>query len=212
MFGSPNSQPPRRPASLSSGKRVDIGANHDCEGSSLTRTHAPAQLPRVIALGCALVFSGCTLWFGAYDGTPRTAYDLIDEFDGGVPIAPEDAGASGDDAGLPVEDAGEPTQDAGQPTPDAGGSGMRDQDSDGIRDDIDNCPELANADQMDRDSDTQGDACDPNPDVPDLVLSGQSLVISERSSDSEFILDADISISSVESSDGEFFLMGTLQP
>lgn len=174
--------------------------------SSSGRRAEPARATRhsVVLLG-VLVFSGCTLWFGSYDSTPQTAYDLIDETDGGVrpPIV---------DPNIPPQDAGADTEDAGTTGLDPGGSTMQDEDSDGIRDQVDNCPDVANADQMDRDSDTQGDACDPRPDVPDLVLSGQSLIISERAADAEHILDADISISSVESSDGEFFLMGTLQP
>lgn len=39
-----------------------------------------------------------------------------------------------------------------------------DTDGDGIADDIDNCPTIANTDQKDFDSDGQGDACDPDDD------------------------------------------------
>ena len=210
MFGSQQSEKHHTRTS-SYEERGRPGAPEAENVSFVTTSKAAFHIPRVLVLGCAMVFSGCTLWFGAYDGTPRTVLDEIEFYDGGMPDPVDDAGAPFEDAGIPEEDAGSPDTDAGVPTPDAG-PGMIDEDNDGIRDAVDNCPDLANADQMDRDSDTQGDACDPNPDVPDLILSGQSLVISERSSDSEHILDADIGISSVESSDGEFFLMGTLQP
>ncbi len=38
--------------------------------------------------------------------------------------------------------------------------GPGDRDGDGVNDDVDNCPDVANADQMDADSDGLGDACD----------------------------------------------------
>jgi hypothetical protein len=40
----------------------------------------------------------------------------------------------------------------------------RDFDDDGIQDDKDNCPNIANADQTDSDADNIGDACDPDID------------------------------------------------
>ena len=40
------------------------------------------------------------------------------------------------------------------------GDGDRDADGDGVPDELDNCPQVANADQADRDGDTIGDACD----------------------------------------------------
>jgi uncharacterized delta-60 repeat protein len=49
---------------------------------------------------------------------------------------------------------------------DAGG----DSDGDGIDDDLDNCPDVANPDQVDSDGDGMGDACDPDDDndgIPD---------------------------------------------
>jgi hypothetical protein len=44
-----------------------------------------------------------------------------------------------------------------------GGGGCQDGDADGVCDDADNCPVLANADQADADQDGQGDACDVCP-------------------------------------------------
>jgi polyhydroxybutyrate depolymerase len=44
--------------------------------------------------------------------------------------------------------------------------GLPDQDGDGIADVDDNCPALANPDQLDSDADCEGDACEPCPAVP----------------------------------------------
>lgn len=49
--------------------------------------------------------------------------------------------------------------EVGALTPEAG-----DRDNDGVPDEVDNCPAVANADQADRDSDGAGDACDADLD------------------------------------------------
>lgn len=49
-----------------------------------------------------------------------------------------------------------------------------DSDGDGIEDDEDNCPAVANADQLDRDGDGSGDACDAAP-IPSAIVSDLSL-------------------------------------
>jgi hypothetical protein len=55
-----------------------------------------------------------------------------------------------------------PASDA--PTGDAGDApASHDEDSDGVADDLDNCPCIANASQDDGDGDSVGDACDPHP-------------------------------------------------
>ncbi len=40
-------------------------------------------------------------------------------------------------------------------------AGLPDGDNDGIPDDADNCPSIANSDQADHDHDLIGDVCDP---------------------------------------------------
>lgn len=45
-----------------------------------------------------------------------------------------------------------------------GGGGTVDTDGDGIDDDVDNCPNIANPDQMDSDGDLMGNPCDPDSD------------------------------------------------
>ncbi len=46
-------------------------------------------------------------------------------------------------------------------------AGMVDSDGDGIADENDNCPNTANADQLDNDQDGQGNLCDATPNGPD---------------------------------------------
>jgi hypothetical protein len=65
--------------------------------------------------------------------------------------------ACGDDGG---NDAG---VDGNELRPDAD----NDQDFDGIKDDVDNCPLVANASQGNEDGDRFGDACDPCPHIAD---------------------------------------------
>jgi len=45
-----------------------------------------------------------------------------------------------------------------------GGTVPTDSDNDGVTDDVDNCPNTANSDQLDNDNDGIGNVCDPTPD------------------------------------------------
>jgi len=47
---------------------------------------------------------------------------------------------------------------------DCKGPNPDDRDNDGVNNDVDNCPDVANMDQSDRDQDMKGDVCDPCPD------------------------------------------------
>ncbi|HCX26340.1 MAG TPA: hypothetical protein DHT34_01085, partial [Cellvibrionales bacterium] len=56
-----------------------------------------------------------------------------------------------------------------------------DGDTDGINDDVDNCPSIANANQQDTDNDGTGDVCDetPNGDTDPNDLDGDGTVNDE---------------------------------
>ena len=49
------------------------------------------------------------------------------------------------------------------PPPNDGSSALADRDGDGVPDDVDNCPDVANPDQANEDGDKFGDVCDPCP-------------------------------------------------
>jgi hypothetical protein len=61
------------------------------------------------------------------------------------------------------------------PAGDGAACGPHDEDGDGVFDDCDNCPHVANADQaMAADDDLVGDACDPTPDAHDIQVRFES--------------------------------------
>lgn len=83
---------------------------------------------------------------------------------GGQDIDAGVAGAGGRDIDAGVAGAGGQDLDAGQEVDGAGGQGgeiIEDLDGDGLEDDEDNCPDVANPDQVDSDGDGDGDACVP---------------------------------------------------
>jgi hypothetical protein len=65
---------------------------------------------------------------------------------------------------------------SGESSEDCTAEEVVDTDGDGVPDDQDNCPEIANADQLDTDADGLGDLCDPNPTVPDVDTDGDGIV------------------------------------
>ncbi len=80
-----------------------------------------------------------------------------------------------------------------------------DVDGDGHAGTTDNCPDIANPDQSDRDQDGLGDACDSLPDVRTFMVSGQSatvtptgmpgpqeMVVSGEASNARFQLQAEV--------------------
>lgn len=85
-------------------------------------------------------------------------------------------GVNNDDSGLPAPDTtdtdGDSVRDAIDNCPGLGNAEQADNDGDGIGDPCDNCPDHGNANQADADSDGVGDACDncralPNGDQTD---------------------------------------------
>src|SRR5207244_1329541 len=83
-----------------------------------------------------------------------------------------DRGGPSTDGGVMITDGGPPPPidaglaDAGSGAPDTGvPSTDHDPDRDGIPSEMDNCPDVANADQADFDGDKIGDACDLCPET-----------------------------------------------
>ena len=75
-----------------------------------------------------------------------------------------DAGAVGFlDLGVQVD--AEPDAQSPDISVDSSTTMVGDDDDDGIKNDQDNCPNVPNTDQSDRDGDRLGDACDPTPDA-----------------------------------------------
>ncbi len=53
--------------------------------------------------------------------------------------------------------------------PNGRGDACEDPDADGVMDEVDDCPDAANPDQLDTDGDHHGDACDACPDLPNAI-------------------------------------------
>jgi len=135
----------------------------------------------------ALSGSGEAAWVGAYQddtaagsaaGSAHLFVRLADSSWVGAQVLAPDA-AAGDQFGFSVSlsESGNRAI-AGAPFDDtAGGSNagsatvfeFADPDGDGLPDLMDNCPGVANADQLDTDGDTQGDACDTDDDDDGLT-------------------------------------------
>ncbi|HEY5921249.1 MAG TPA: thrombospondin type 3 repeat-containing protein [Kofleriaceae bacterium] len=74
---------------------------------------------------------------------------------------------------VPDPDGGMPMQDGdGDVTIDAPDAAPGDADGDGVDNALDNCPERANADQHNEDSDAPGDVCDPCPHLTGGAIDG----------------------------------------
>ena len=98
--------------------------------------------------------------------------------------------------------------DGPMPGPDA--ARAVDSDQDGISDEIDNCPQLANDDQVDTDSDGLGDGCDAEPNQANYGLRGEITISSARGVTTENDLRGRAQATSKTSEDGTYFLTGGL--
>ncbi|MFT7626305.1 MAG: hypothetical protein ACI9WU_005500 [Myxococcota bacterium] len=147
------------------------------------------MVKRALAVTLAIVISGCV---AQYDDLP-TAIMLVSDSTGpgttaggtteggtagatdadGAPDVSPDTSSDTSDV-QPPDDVAEDTltgeevnvpPDVAEPdvTPDTGAPTL-DQDSDGILDEMDNCPSVVNPDQLDHDDDDSGDACDEDDD------------------------------------------------
>jgi hypothetical protein len=87
-----------------------------------------------------------------------------------------------------------------------------DRDDDRVEDLLDNCPDSPNADQEDRDGDGLGDACDSEPNVQNLFLSGQFLTLGGTSDDENYTVKSKITTGAGELTDGQLIMTGVLNP
>ncbi len=87
-----------------------------------------------------------------------------------------------------------------------------DDDDDGIADDIDNCPNAANPDQVDSDGDGLGDGCDANNQNADFRLRGGFLLFGGRLVDETNTLNGAARTVQGQSTDGTFILRGGFTP
>ncbi len=93
-----------------------------------------------------------------------------------------------------------------------GGVSDGDADGDGIGDEVDNCPQLANPDQTDRDGDTAGDPCDAEPERANFTLTGQFLCLGGLTVDDTYSQQGRAHTSATSSSDGPLILKASIQP
>ena len=124
--------------------------------------------------------AGTAILFSTYLG--GSSFAQVDQGRGIAVDASGDAYVTGSTFSTNFPTAGSPIQPAF-----GGGSAdgyvakiARDSDGDGIPDDIDNCPTVPNADQLDSNGDGFGDACvDPSVDLPpdlDLIIGADAVI------------------------------------
>ena len=180
----------------------------------------------ILAFGLSLLFGGCDdsspgptdradLGGGGVGGTAGTGADDVDATTGmgagGIGgSAGTGAGGVGGTAGTGAGGIG---GTAGMGAGGVGGTRPEpDDDLDGVANRIDNCPNLANADQADADGDNAGDACDAQPNVFNYRLQGQLLFLSGMGVDMNHTLKGGASSGAHQSTSENYQLKGQLSP
>lgn len=129
-------------------------------------THEPTCAPRRASTSASVPASvnGSTFYSGARvpedkdgDGVPDASDNCPIVFN---PVRPLDNGAQADTDGDRVGDACDPCPLAAGTT-ECAAPPADDEDGDGVLLQADNCPHVANPEQLDTDGDGRGDACDP---------------------------------------------------
>lgn len=130
--------------------------------------------------GCLVVM----LWLvGCY--TPTVPTEALCSASGVCPVGQTCiAGTCEAMAAKPQGDAGD-AGDAGTSdgSDDGGGVVVGDRDHDGIADEVDNCPDVANAEQFNEDGDALGDACDLCPQLVDTAATATADTDNDRVGD-----------------------------
>ena len=112
---------------------------------------------------CAMALWACDDGTGVDTEDASIMRDMGSRLDGGQTDALVPDSALPDSA-LPDATVGDAM------SPDVGPVPGPDEDSDGVDDARDNCPQVANPDQLDTDGDGAGDACDAQPEVANFRL------------------------------------------
>ena len=87
-----------------------------------------------------------------------------------------------------------------------------DTDTDGVNDDLDNCPEIANPEQEDGDGDRRGDACDARPNRFDYRLTGQLILAGGLGVDANHTLRTRVVSSATRSTSANYQLNAKILP
>ena len=101
---------------------------------------------------------------------------------------------------------------AGDVMPGTDAEMVADRDGDGVFDQVDNCADDSNSDQLDTDADGLGDVCDARPNHADFSLFGQFLLFGGLLVDDDYSVRGGGQSAHGVVSDGEFQLRGGFRP
>ena len=89
---------------------------------------------------------------------------------------------------------------------------VMDSDGDGAEDNVDNCPDTSNPNQVDRDDDGLGDDCDIEPNIQNFILNGQVLMLGGSNIDDRYTIQSSITSAVGVLTDGQLIITGRLNP